>query len=630
MIASRLTIAQRLGLSFGFITLLMLAMTWLSIDRVNGMNASLTRINDVNSVKQRHAINFRGSVHDRAIAIRDVVLLPEAQRGAAIALIDRLAEDYAANERALARMLTQPGVATPTGVRLLEQIEAVQARTNPLVGQVIALQQGGDAAGAMARLAEVRPLFDEWLDAINAFIDYHEDSNQTIGAEVRATAAGFQTLALSALAAALLLALVAAVLVARSISVPILGLVRVMRVMAGNDYRVTVPHTGRRDEIGTVANTVEVFRTALIDAQERQQAQLAESDLAARKAEEDARRQARVVQDISAGLQRLAAGDLTGPIGSPADDPFPAEYDQLRQSYNEVIERLGEIVARISSVASAVRRGADDIDHAARNLSNRTETQAVTLEQSSAALTELAQSVHSTSGQAGKGEEAGRCNSEQAQSGAQVVREAIEAMRAVERSSAQMTRIIGVIDDIAFQTNLLALNAGVEAARAGDAGRGFAVVASEVRGLAQRASDSAREIKELISDSTDQVENSSHLVGQTGARLEEILLRAREVQDLMIAIAGATREQSAGLGEISEGVSQLDQMTQQNAALAAEATATASSLTERAGELVEVLGHFRTRGASVHALPGLREKAARAEADARPARASAGGVLREF
>lgn len=224
MFASKLHISHRLGLSFGLMILLMLGMTWLSIDRVNDMNAKLARINDVNSVKQRHAINFRGSVHDRAIAIRDVVLLPESRRGGAITLIDRLAEDYAANERALAQMLTVPGVASPTGLGLLERIDAVQQRTNPLVARIIALQSAGDSTGAMAALAEVSPLFDDWLAAINAFIDYHEESNQAIGAEVRSTAAGFQAMALMALTAALLLAGLTAVLVGRSITVPMLQL----------------------------------------------------------------------------------------------------------------------------------------------------------------------------------------------------------------------------------------------------------------------------------------------------------------------------------------------------------------------------------------------------------------------
>jgi methyl-accepting chemotaxis protein len=252
-----------------------------------------------------------------------------------------------------------------------------------------------------------------------------------------------------------------------------------------------------------------------------------------------------------------------------------------------------------------VKAGARAIDQAAQHLSARSETQAATLEQSAAAITELLESVRSTSAKAGEGEAAGRSNSEQAKIGVDVVRQAIEAMQAIERSSEQMTRIISVIDDIAFETNLLALNAGVAAARAGEAGRGFAVVASEVRALAQRASESAREIKALISDSATQVARGSTLVAQTDERLSVILRRAMDVQTLMVDIAAATSEQRASREEISRGVTQLDQVTQQNAAAAEETSSSASTLSRRASALMDALAQFSTAGRGPLAAPSL-------------------------
>ena len=171
--------------------------------------------------------------------------------------------------------------------------------------------------------------------------------------------------------------------------------------------------------------------------------------------------------------------------------------------------------------------------------------------------------MRSTAERAAGAEEASQQNRNGAQSGAQVVGKAVEAMQGIEKSSEQITRIIGVIDDIAFQTNLLALNAGVEAARAGEAGRGFAVVASEVRLLAQRASDSAREIKELISKSAEQVETGSSLVNQAGEALADILERAQRAASFVEEIASAAAEQANGLKEINTGVNQLDHATQQ-------------------------------------------------------------------
>lgn len=402
------------------------------------------------------------------------------------------------------------------------------------------------------------------------------------------------TLVLVALAGAVTL-----VLIPRALR-PIDDVSHAVKEIAADRFQVPVPHTNLPDSIGEIARNLNAFREILAAAKQRRREQVEQQEQAERRNAETARIQARVVGEISAGLERLANGDLTRPIQSTAADPFPADYDALRARYNGVLEQLSGIVGRISDVADGVRNGSSEIDQAAQDLSSRAETQAATLEQSAAALNQLTESVRSTSERAAQAESAGRSNREQAENGAQVVRDAIDAMRAIEKSSDQVTRIIGVIDDIAFQTNLLALNAGVEAARAGEAGKGFAVVASEVRGLAQRASESAREIKSLISESSAQVETGSKLVSRTGERLEEILLRASEVQSLMSEIAVAAREQSSGLEEINTGVNQLDQVTQQNAAVAEQTTAAASSLTQKASELVNVLSHFRSNGQNAH------------------------------
>ncbi|MCG6112281.1 MAG: methyl-accepting chemotaxis protein [Paracoccus sp.] len=328
----------------------------------------------------------------------------------------------------------------------------------------------------------------------------------------------------------------------------------------------------------------------------------AEQRLTAAQAAETSRRHAevqeRVVREISAGLERLSAGNLKMPINSPAGNPFPAEYDALRDSYNNVIRKLGDVLDRIESVADGVRTGSGEIDHAAQHLSSRAETQAATLEQSAAALQLLVSSVRSSATRAAEARDAGQQNSARAQAGAEVVQDAIGAMRLIEKSATQINQIIEVIESIAFQTNLLALNAGIEAARAGDAGRGFAVVASEVRGLAQRASDSAREIRGLIAESTAHVISGSALVSKTGDSLDHILRIAGDVQGLMEGISAASRDQAVSLEEINVGVSQLDQVTQQNAAVAEQTTAAAGSLRQKAAELMTVISGFRNASGS--------------------------------
>ena len=184
---------------------------------------------------------------------------------------------------------------------------------------------------------------------------------------------------------------------------------------------------------------------------------------------------------------------------------------------------------------------------------------------------------------------------EDAKKGAVVVRQAVEAMDAIAKSSQQISQIIGVIDEIAFQTNLLALNAGVEAARAGEAGRGFAVVASEVRALAQRSADAAREIKGLISTSTTQVNRGVSLVAETGKSLERIVAQVADVNEVIAEIASGAKEQSIALAEVNTAIGQMDQVTQQNATMVEETTAASHSLSQETEQLADLIGQFRVQ-----------------------------------
>ncbi|WP_235899840.1 methyl-accepting chemotaxis protein [Tritonibacter aquimaris] len=338
-----------------------------------------------------------------------------------------------------------------------------------------------------------------------------------------------------------------------------------------------------KDEIGITAAALEKLRQGLVEKQNIEQGQL--------EAQEN---QKKIVQSLADGMQKLASGDLT----SKLNEAFPEHYEQLRQDFNATVDTLGGMVSQVVDSAQSIRSGAAEISQASDDLSHRTESQAATLEETAAALDELTASVKSAADGAREVEATMTEARHEAENNRTVVQNAVSAMTEIEQSSNHIGQIISVIDDIAFQTNLLALNAGVEAARAGEAGRGFAVVASEVRALAQRSSDAAMEIKSLVQESSQQVDRGVTLVGKAGEALQSIVQQIAKISEQVSGIAEGAAEQSTGLHEINTGVTQLDQVTQQNAAMVEEATAAGHLLNTDAGKLAEIVGRFKVSGAS--------------------------------
>ncbi|WP_407722184.1 PAS domain-containing methyl-accepting chemotaxis protein [Neorhizobium petrolearium] len=305
----------------------------------------------------------------------------------------------------------------------------------------------------------------------------------------------------------------------------------------------------------------------------------------AREAEED-----RItVEALGQGLSALAGGDLTYRITAG----FAQKAAALKSDFNTMADNLQEILKAVTTAITSMHSGSTEISHASDDLSKRTEQQAASLEETAAALEEITATVKKTAEGARQVADVTTSARAAAEQSGVIVDNAVNAMSQIEQSSSQIGQIIGVIDEIAFQTNLLALNAGVEAARAGDAGKGFAVVAQEVRELAQRSANAAKDIKTLISTSSQQVGQGVALVGQTGEALRGIVKQIGDITGLVSAIASSTQEQSTGLHQINTAVNQMDQMTQQNAAMVEETAASSHSLAQEATDLAQLVSRFR-------------------------------------
>ncbi|KGF67368.1 chemotaxis protein [Hoeflea sp. BAL378] len=447
-------------------------------------------------------------------------------------------------------------------------------------------EKPGDSSGEVHEKAVYSLAYEPWNVVVATGV-YIDDLQAQINAMI------WKALLIGAVVTAAGIA--AALLVIRGITKPLNSIHDALRAVADENVSIAIPHTDMSNEVGMMAKATSELqekvrdRHAMAKRHEEQQAQLnAERQHNADMQQEDAAQQARVVSTIGAALSRLAQGDLTircGDLGS--------KYAALRDSFNDALSLLEAAMARVNAKGIDIGASKEEIRRASNELSQRTERQAANLEETSAALDELTVAVRQTAEGATEAAKRVSSISVEATKSDTVVAEAIGAMSGIEQSSAEITKIIGVIDEIAFQTNLLALNAGVEAARAGESGRGFAVVAQEVRELAQRSAAAAKEIKGQISNSSGQVQNGVQLVGQAGEALKRISDQIKAASEIVTKIAHSASEQNTTLTSIASSMNQLDVVTQQNAAMAEETTASAEVLATDTESLLELIRNFK-------------------------------------
>ena len=365
-----------------------------------------------------------------------------------------------------------------------------------------------------------------------------------------------------------------------------------MEGLAAGDLSSPIMFTDHSDCVGRLSRSMQVFK---------------ENAIAREKADASLRT---VVSELTIGLENMNNGNLAFELSQP----FEPELETLRKCFNQTIGQFAAVFAQAAKAADNVLTGASEIRTASDDLATRTEQQAASLEESAAAMREVTGMVQQTAQNAAEvGKQVGEAHSAATDGGA-VVRRAVTAMDAIQKSSGEITNIIDVIDGIAFQTNLLALNAGVEAARAGDAGKGFAVVANEVRALAQRSADAAKDIKELITASTAGVSDGVALVDETGTVLLQISDRVAAINARVSEIASSAQAQALRLQQVNLAVNEMDKMTQQNAAMVEESNAAARSLAEEATDLSQVVQRFQTGNAVQARQPAAARPARRAAA----------------
>jgi methyl-accepting chemotaxis protein len=439
--------------------------------------------------------------------------------------------------------------------------------------------------------------YDPWKIVVGTGV-YIDD----LEAQVRGTVLK----ALGGCAVLFLLGLAIAWYVIRGITKPLAGVHNALGAVADEDVAIQVPHSDWKNEVGQMARATAALQQKVRErhaAAARESAQQTEIDgeraRNLRDREEEAASQSHAVSAIGRALELLAGGDLTARCGE-----LGPQYAGLRDSFNDALTRLEAAMSKVNAKGGAISMSKEEIRRASGQLSQRTEQQAANLEETSAALEELAVTVRQTAAGANEASKRVHAVSAEASRSDGVVAEAITAMSGIEKSSSEISKIIGVIDEIAFQTNLLALNAGVEAARAGESGKGFAVVAQEVRELAQRSAAAAKEIKDQIARSSSQVDHGVRLVGEAGEALKRISEQIKSANDIVGKIAHSASEQDTTLRSITSSINQLDAATQQNAAMAEETTAAAETLAQDTDELVGLIRGFRV--AMQQPAPGRR------------------------
>ncbi len=534
----RMKITYRLLAGYLAVLLMLLVLAAFSILKVDVIASALGTVNDVNSVKQRYAINFRGSVHNRAILLRDVVLLSDPKDiDQALADIRQQLGNYQVSARAMDQMFDRNVQITDDERQILASIKRIEAKTMPVAGTVVSLRLAGKQGEAHDLLmSEARPDFIEWLRVINQFIDLEEAKNHVVGRQAQVQAQDFRLFMLPLCGAAMLMGVGIMLWSARSLR-PLRDLTVTMNRLSHRDLAVPVVGTERHDEIGAMAKAVQIFKDGMIKADASAATQEAEAC--------DKERRAQRLEALIGGFERTI-GQTVGLLSAAS-----SEMEATAQAMSSTATETNQQAGTVASAADVANAGVQTVAAAAEQLSS--------------SIGEINRQV-----------------SQSAKISGQAVVDAQNAgqvMDTLANGAQKIGEIVNLINNIASQTNLLALNATIEAARAGDAGKGFAVVASEVKSLAQQTARATDEIAGQIG----QVQSATR---EAVEAIRGIIVVIEQVGTISTGIAAAVEEQGAATAEIARHVQQTSASTRTVTSNIVKVSQAANDTGEAAGQVL--------------------------------------------